>query len=224
MQSGILHAEESDFKTAFSYFYETFEGLLSVDEQLSTRQLALKYMLMCKIMMDEPEQVIPTFNIAKNKVVSTEKLANHSFTGISRDLEAVLSISKAYQHRSLKEFELALINFKQEIEEDSLIQTHLNHFYDSLLEKNLVKIIEPYSRVEFSHLASILSLPVNTIESKLSQMILDKIIYGMLDQATGYLIVLDKPKIDDTYVSMLAIVKQLDHVADTLYQKASALN
>jgi len=227
MQSGILHAEEGDFKTAFSYFYETFEGLISVEEQLGTRQLALKYMLMCKIMMGEPEQVVPTFNTAKSKVVSAEKGEDKSFTNsstLSKDLEAVLAIAKAYQHRSLKEFELALVNFKHEIEEDPLIQTHLNHLYDSLLEKNLVKIIEPYSRVELSHLASTLCLPVNEIEAKLSQMILDKIIYGTLDQSTGYLTLLDKPQLDDTYVSMISIVKQLDHVVDALYQKTAALN
>jgi hypothetical protein len=50
-QSGVLTAEEGDFKTAFSYFFEGYEQYSSLGEPKAAS--LLKYMLLCKIMLDE---------------------------------------------------------------------------------------------------------------------------------------------------------------------------
>ena len=51
LQAGALNADDKDYKTAYSYFFEAFEGFTQVDEADERALSSLKYMLLCKIMM-----------------------------------------------------------------------------------------------------------------------------------------------------------------------------
>ena len=89
-------------------------------------------------------------------------------------IEAMRAVATAHQHRSLGDFEAALAAHAVHLRADSIISTHLNALYDMLLQENICRIIEPYSRVETAHIAALMKLPLRQIEEKLSQMILDK--------------------------------------------------
>lgn len=59
--TGILQAEDKDYKTAYSYFYESFEALNSLED--TTKALkALKYMLLCKIMTSNYDDIASLLN------------------------------------------------------------------------------------------------------------------------------------------------------------------
>jgi len=55
-----------------------------------------------------------------------------------------------------------------------VVKKHFNSLSDSMLEKDLCRIIEPYSYVQIAHIASAIGLAQEKVEKKLSQMILDK--------------------------------------------------
>ncbi|KAH8552614.1 hypothetical protein BGW37DRAFT_489645 [Umbelopsis sp. PMI_123] len=210
MQSGVLHSEEKDYKTAYSYFFETFEGYSSQDDPKAV--LALKYMLLCKIMLNLTEDV---------HAIITGKVAL-KYAG--SEVEAMKAVANAHQNRSLQEFETALATYPNELNNDPIIRSQLASLYDTLLEQNLVRIIEPFSRVEISHVASMVKLPTQQVETKLSQMILDKAFHGILDQGAGCLIVFDEPEEDKTYEGAIDTLKQMDKVVSSLYQKAAKLS
>ena len=47
--SGLIAADEQDYQTAYSYFYETFEGYRSMNE-VYLAGVVFKFMLFSKIM------------------------------------------------------------------------------------------------------------------------------------------------------------------------------
>ncbi|KAI8870758.1 PCI-domain-containing protein [Ramicandelaber brevisporus] len=208
IMSGILHAEDNDYKTAYSYFFEAFEGYTRLDDKRAIP--ALKYMILCKVMLGAPEEVL---QIVKSK--SAQKFAG-------RDVDAMVAVSDAYKNRSLGDCETALNKYPVELQGDEIIKSHLVKLYDQLLEQNLLRVIEPYSRVEIAHIASLVRLPVVQVEQKLSQMILDKLLKGIIDQDGGFLMVFD-PNADDNLAPLaLDTIKQMDSVVSALYEKAAA--
>jgi len=210
LQSGILNAaEEKDWKTAYSYFYEAFEGYDSIENKKAIT--SLKYMLLCKVMLGSPDEV---------QTLLSGKLAL-KYQG--REIEAMRNVAKASQERSISKLKEVLIDFDKELHADKIIEAHLDKLYDNLLEKNLLRIIEPFSRVQVQHIATLIKLPLAIVEKKLSQMILDKKFDGILSQGEGALILFDESKTDKTYETTLDVIASMSEVVDGLYQKAKQL-
>uniref|UniRef100_A0A674CEB4 Proteasome 26S subunit, non-ATPase 11b n=1 Tax=Salmo trutta TaxID=8032 RepID=A0A674CEB4_SALTR len=201
MMSGIVHAaSEKDWKTAYSYFFEAFEGYDSIDHPKAIT--GLKYMLLCKIMLSLPEEV--------QSLISGKLALRHA----GRQTDALKCVAQASKNRSLADFEKALTEYKAELRDDPIIRTHLATLYDNLLEGNLIRVIEPFSRVQVQHA---------DVERKLSQMILDKKFHGILDQGEGVLIIFDEPPVDKTYGAALETIQNMSKVVDSLYNKAKKL-
>ncbi|KAK4667303.1 26S proteasome regulatory subunit rpn6 [Podospora pseudopauciseta] len=210
MQSGMLHAEDKDFQTAFSYFIEALDGYHSQDEA-SRAQAALQYMLLCKIMLNLADDV--------NQLMTSKQAQKYA----GKSLEAMKAIARAHSNRSLEEYERALGTYKWELASDGFVRNHLRRLYDAMLEQNLIKVIEPFSRVEIDHIAKMVSLDKEQVERKLSQMILDKVIIGVLDQGAGCLIIYDETHRDEAYDAALATIEKLSNVVDVLYTNQASL-
>ena len=92
-----------------------------------------------------------------------------------------------------------------------------------MLSENLIRIIEPYSVVELAHVAAKIGLPLSTVESKLSQMILDLRLHGTLDQGKGHLLVFPKSDPDKTYADAIATIGSLNNVVETLHARGERM-
>ncbi|KAJ3522076.1 hypothetical protein NMY22_g12043 [Coprinellus aureogranulatus] len=100
LQSGVLHAEDKDYTTAYSYFFEAFENFSAQGDDTAALG-ALKYMLLCKVMLNLPDDVN---NLLTIKLAT--KYAN------VRDVESMRAIARAHQDRNLGEFERVLREFR----------------------------------------------------------------------------------------------------------------
>jgi len=209
MQSGILHAVEKDYKTAYSYFFEAFEQFSALEDPYAVN--ALKYMLLCKIMMNKTEDVTSIIN----------SKGGLKFVGV--DTEAMKAVAAAHITRSLSAFEEALQTYKPQLGDDPVIETHLKDLYGTLMEQNLCRLIEPYSKVEIAHLAALIELPAPSVVSKLSQMILDKKFAGILDQGAGCLLVFDDAPVDKIYNASVDTIVNMSKVVDSLYVKSQKI-
>ncbi|VDK81777.1 unnamed protein product [Litomosoides sigmodontis] len=213
MESGVLNmAEDHDFKTAYSYFYEAFENFDAIEDEVNARK-ALKYMCIAKIMLNE-ETEVPT-------LLSGKQTIKHS----SRDLDAMKRIAEAFHNRSLQNYHKVIEEYSVELQSDLIIRRYLDSLADSVLEKDISRAIEPYSLIEMTTLAKSIRIPVEEVERKLAQMILDKKFQGMIDQQDGTLTVYNFPHDvqTKTFLASVEVIRGLSETIDQIYSCASAL-
>jgi len=135
---------------------------------------SLKYMMLCRIL----DSLTKTLKLSAKGAIGVDKIgapldistlvtSRQAVKYAGRDLEAMTAIAKAASDRSLNDYEKVLVEYKQELQSDLLIKHHLHILQEQLLESNLIRIMEPYSCVELSHIASLMELPLSSIEKKI---------------------------------------------------------
>ncbi len=152
-------------------------------------------------------------------IISSKQFVKYA----GRDIEAMAAIAKAASARSLAQYQSVTAIYSIELQGDLLIQHHLNILHEQLLESNLIRIIEPYSCVEITHVADLIEMPLETVEKKLSQMILDKKMNGILDQGKGQLIVYEDSEKDMAMEKGLEVIANMDQVVSSLFVRSRAL-
>jgi len=190
----------------------------------------LKYMMLCKI-LDNLTKALKLS--AKGGVGAKSDKSTVDITSIisskqgvkyaGRDIDAMTAIANAASARSLAQYQSVTSTYSTELQEDLLIKHHLNFLHEQLLESNLIRIIEPYSCVEITHVAELIEMPLATVEKKLSQMILDEKLNGILDQGKGQLIVYEDSEKDLAMEKGLKVIANMDEVVSSLFVRSRAL-
>jgi len=147
--------------------------------------------------------------------------AGVKYAGI--EIEAMRAVTDAYKARDIQRFDQVFSHYHQQLIDDPLIASQLTDLKDSLLEQNLLRLLEPFNRVQLTHLAALIQLPQHTVEQKLSGMILDGKLKGILDQGTGDLIVFEAQQEDERYALGAKIIAECSSIVDRLYVKAKTL-
>lgn len=210
LHAGVLSAAERDFKTAFSYFYEAFEGFSTInDTHTATR--ALKYMLLSKIMGNQATDV--------NSIINSK--GGLRFAGV--DVDAMKAIANAHKAASIHVLAEVLDKYRAQLLDDPIIKLHVSSLQENLLEANIRRVVEPFSRVQISHVAELMELPLPKVEAKLSQMILDKKLSGILDQGSGDLVLVEESQGDSALETSLQLIKELEGCVTRLYTKTQKL-
>jgi 26S proteasome regulatory subunit N6 len=194
MHGGVLSLHEKDFNLAYSYFYESFDVYNIPHVKKPKKALkALQYMILSKIMAGSIDDV--------NAIILGKQARNFYGT----EVEALKSIMEAVRDKSVGALKTNIEKYHTVLLQDETIVHHLINLQNELLEKNLIKIIEPYSVVEIDFVTNSIGLPYLEILSKLSQMILDKKINGILDQGRGSLILYEETQSNVIYILLYLI-------------------
>ncbi|CAD25591.1 similarity to HYPOTHETICAL PROTEIN YMJ5_CAEEL [Encephalitozoon cuniculi GB-M1] len=203
--NGIYICDERNYGVASSYFIEALEGF-TLGKMDVEACVSLRYLILSKIMANRREEI--------GAVMRNKNTLKHLDDEMIRVL---LKVSESFGNRDLKSYSDVLAQYSDQIHQDSFIRDHLQYLYDVLLDKNIVKIIEPYSVVKIRFIADVLGFDVNVIEKKLRKMILDKAVDGTLDHIDECLILHGEKAKNNFADECMKQVEALDCIVSSRY-------
>ena len=126
LQSGAVNADDKDYKTAYSYFFEAFEGFTQTDDKDPRALKALKYMMLCKVMMNlvserswsaSPHDLLTRFGctdaLTQPDDIPPLLLLKSARQFEGKDLQAMSATATALKERSLDLFKTALKEYQE---------------------------------------------------------------------------------------------------------------
>ncbi|CAJ0960454.1 unnamed protein product, partial [Mesorhabditis belari] len=212
LHSGILYAtEDKDYKTAYSYFFEAFEGFVQIGDKERATQ-ALKYMCLVKVMLNESDQIRSLLDSEACQPYVKEK-----------HILAMRELAVAFKERSLARFQKCLETYPSELNDDHVVKGHSSKLHETMLEKEISRIVEPYAAIDIKHICEKVNLPLDRIEKKLGMMILDQTLRGVINQQAGCLSIMSPPPSEDVYLKASDLVRALGKVIDACQQSSTML-
>ena len=77
----------------------------------------------------------------------------------------MVAVAEAVQSNSLANLEAVLNTHHHHLHQDPVVKQHLDHLLDSILERNLLHLLKPYSRVQIDHLAHKINMDRDKVET-----------------------------------------------------------
>ena len=204
--SGLVALKARDRGTAHSFFCESFENFHKIDPAKSKE--ALKLMLICKVEAKTQNQIAQV--LARKNIDVRD----------SRIIAAVQSLAEAYAQCDTERFDSVIAENAESLTSDSLTADILREMYDRLINMRLARIIAPYSRIEIAYIAEVMKLTPGVVESRLSQMILDKELHALIDQRARCLVMKYEEDEQAEKKEALAAIENLGELVTLLTQSA----
>jgi 26S proteasome regulatory subunit N6 len=216
VESGILFTEEKEYRTASSYFTEAYDAFANAGDKRAVD--ALKYGLLCKILDGNPKE---TAAMAASAALTVAKISGPEG---SAEIEAVLDMARAAEAQSLYRLNEVLESRRAEFEADPVVVSNVRHLIHSLEEQHLLRIVKPFSAVELSRIAEMISLPVEKVEERLVEMILDQKLKASINQSDGILNIFEDEAENELLTESIELIQELDGVVDALYTRCKLMS
>lgn len=169
---GKMHMGSRDFDGAHWDFFEAFKNY---DEAGNARRIqCLKYLVLANMLALSD---IDPFDSPEAKPYMS-----------NREIVSMTTLRGAYTKKDVKEFEKILRENSSSIMGDPFIREHIEELLSKFRSQVLLKLIQPYTRIEIPYAAKELNIEVHELENLLVSLIIDGRVQGKIDQVNNRLI------------------------------------